>query len=443
MRTLLTLRLVVSVGVTLVAIALVTPATWSAGPAEAPTGFDVDTGENAVSPNGFTEEFCANQAALTNSPNSPRIPTNECDFETAAEEFTGPEGLADGLGPIFNGNGCGECHLVPTLGGGSQIVEKRAGYFDPLRNLFTDHPGGSLIQDRALLDTTFPFDALAFQEFTIPAKQLVTTFRGTISLFGDGFVEAIDSNTIENLRRDQPFSIRGKRIEVPVGEAPNHDRTGRFGWKNQQASLVSFSADAYKNEMGITSPLDSEENTSNGRPVPDPHPGEPGTPDDEGVDVELFAVFMRSLKAPPRDLVLAATPDAQAGSNIFNSLGCAQCHTRTITTAPPGTLINGGALKVSEALGNKIIHPFSDFLLHDIDTGDGIVQNGGQDTRNMVRTAPLWGLRARSRFMHDNLSFNLTEAILRHGNQARDASDNFRALGSSSKDRLLKFLLSL
>ena len=87
-------------------------------------------------------------------------------------------------------------------------------------------------------------------------------------------------------------------------------------------------------------------------------------------------------------------------------------------TSPPGTLINGGALRVAEALGDKIIHPFSDFLLHDVGTGDGIVQNGGVSTRNKVRTAALWGVRARGRFMHDGLSFSFEDAIARHGGQA-------------------------
>ena len=94
-------------------------------------------------------------------------------------------------------------------------------------------------------------------------------------------------------------------------------------------------------------------------------------------------------------------------------------------------------------MGNKIINPFGDFLMHDIGTGDGIVQNGGPATRNMVRTAPLWGLRARSRFMHDGLSFDLASAILRHQNQARVARDNFKALPPRGRDKLLTFLLSL
>jgi CxxC motif-containing protein (DUF1111 family) len=152
---------------------------------------------------------------------------------------------------------------------------------------------------------------------------------------------------------------------------------------------------------------------------------------------------MRATLAPPRDTVLAANGDARDGSDIFNTIGCATCHTRQIVTAPPGTLVNGGAYKVSNALGNKVIQPFGDFLLHDVGTGDGIVQNGGPATRNMVRTAPLWGLRARSRFMHDGMSFDLTSAIMRHSNQAGTARNNFKALPSRSRDKLLTFLSSL
>src|SRR5262249_20421313 len=127
--------------------------------------------------------------------------------------------------------------------------------------------------------------------------------------------------------------------------------------------------------MGITGPLQPTENTSNGRSVaafdtvPDP--------EDNGDDIDAFVLFMRSTKAPPRDAALAATASAQHGSALFDSMGCGTCHVRSITTAPAGAAINGGAFVVPGAPGNKIIHPFSDFLLHDVGTGDGIVQNGG------------------------------------------------------------------
>jgi CxxC motif-containing protein (DUF1111 family) len=190
--------------------------------------------------------------------------------------------------------------------------------------------------------------------------------------------------------------------------------------------------------MGVTSPLQPNENTSNGNRVPDDR-----ILDDDGVDVELFALFMRSLKAPPRYAALADSQEANAGSQIFDQIGCSVCHTRSMVTAEPETPINGGALLVSRALGNKRIQPFGDFLLHDIGTGDGIVQNGGPSTRNTVRTAPLWGLHARTRFMHDFLSHSIDDAIQRHGNQADNARTAFNGLSRNEQRRLMTFLHSL
>ena len=166
-------------------------------------------------------------------------------------------------------------------------------------------------------------------------------------------------------------------------------------------------------------------------------------PDDEGVDVELFTLFMRSTLAPPRDPALRGNAGRPGRQHAVQPDRLQRVpHPRDHDRAG-GTLINGGAFNVPTALGNKIIHPFSDFLLHDVGTGDGIVQNGGQSTRNKVRTAPLWGLRARGRFMHDSLSFSLNEAIPRHGNQAASTRNAFNALSTTNKNRLFEFLLSL
>ena len=413
----------------LVGFGLHEPAQTQGGPVEAPTGF-------SVTDNGFAAEFCANQAALAaETPDSPRIPDAECSFDTAVEEFTGPEDTAAGLGPIFNGNGCGECHIAnQTLGATSQIVERRAGLFNATTGVFTDHPGGSLIQDRSFRPNE--------QERVIPASTNVIALRSTLSVIGDGFVEAISNTTLQNIANGQAAAQRGQIVNVPVLEQPGTTRIGRFGHKDQQASLLSFSADAYVNEMGITSPLQPTENTSNGRVVAEPPDAPPGT-DDEGVDVALFTLFMRATLAPPVDPVIAGSADAQAGSTLFNQIGCAVCHVRTITTSTPGTLINGGAARVSVANGNKIIHPLSDFLLHDVGTGDGIVQNGGAASRNRLRTAPLWGLRARGRFMHDGLSFSFEDAIARPGNQASTSRANFNALSAANRARVLTFLSSL
>jgi len=128
---------------------------------------------------------------------------------------------------------------------------------------------------------------------------------------------------------------------------------------------------------------------------------------------------------------------------VFDAVGCQHCHVRTIVTARPGTVVNGGAFTVPKALGNKIIHPFGDFLLHDVGTGDGIVQNGGQATANKLRTPPLWGVRTRSRFMHDGVSLTFNEAILRHAGEASFVTNNYRGLSGQQRAQLLAFLASL
>jgi len=118
-------------------------------------------------------------------------------------------------------------------------------------------------------------------------------------------------------------------------------------------------------------------------------------PDNLGLaDIDHFAQFMRGTLVPPRNTALASTPDAQKGHELFERVGCNTCHVESIITAPAGAVVDGGAFTVPEALGNKIIHLFGDYLLHDVGTGDGIVQTKGlQETANKMRTAPLWGLR--------------------------------------------------
>jgi len=360
--------------------------------------------------------------------------TTQASMDTAGDVFAGEvEQIADGLGPVYNAQSCRECHHNPVTGAGSQVTEFRNGHFNGVS--FVDPPGGSLQNDRAIDASIQP---------RIAAGQEVRTFRLSLSLMGDGFVEAIDSNTISALAAAQPAAQRGTVISVPVLEASGQTRVGRFGWKNQQASLLSFAADAYVNEMGITSPLQPSERTTlaDGRTttafdtVPDPE-------DVGGADIASFTTFMRSLKCPPTDPVVAATTSAKNGSALFDSMGCAVCHVRTITTAPAGTVINGGAFTVPAALGDKNIHPFCDFLLHDVGTGDGIVQNGGQGTRNMVRTACLWGMRSRPRLMHDGENVSRGDAILRHGGQALTARNNFAALSTASQLDVINFLNSL
>jgi CxxC motif-containing protein (DUF1111 family) len=390
-------------------VAAATAATVAITAVEAPTGFD----------------------ELTNDM------VSQSQFDADREVFEEREFAEDGLGPVYNAQACAECHENPVTGGNSQVTVLRAGRFDGRR--YTDHAGGSLIQDRALDP--------AIQERAHPMDN-VRTFRASLSILGDGFVEAIPDSAFADIQARQPAGMKGTILQVPVLEAPGTTRTGRFGWKDQHASLLSFSADAYLNEMGITSPLQPTENTANGASVDawdlvdDPEEA-PTAAEPFGPDVEIFARFMRSTRAPARDANLARTAEAQAGEQVFNQLGCQHCHTPSITTAPAGTSINGGRFVIPAALGGKVIHPYGDFLMHDVGTGDGIVQNGGELTRNRIRTAPLWGLRTRSRLLHDGTALTPNEAILRHDREARMVAMAYSRLPRDQRDLLMAFLGSL
>ena len=334
---------------------------------------------------------------------------SQTQFDAFKHEFAEIEGSEEGLGPLYNATSCVDCHQSPVTGGASQVTELRAGRYNGAT--FTPHPGGSVVHDRATNETI---------QQRVLASDNVRAFRSSLSILGDGFIEAIADSTLIAISNNQPPGMQGQVVMVPVLEANGALRVGRFGWKDQHASLLSFAADAYVNEMGITSPLQLDEPTFDGVSVADFE--DHAQPEDDGTNINAFAQFMRATKVPPR-LPSATTLNVIAGANVFSSAGCDICHVPTIVTAPVGTIINGGTFVIPPALGNKVIHPFSDFLLHDVGTGDGIVQNGGLDSQYKLRTPPLWGLRARTRFMHDLQSLTLPQAIRRHGIEAQSVID--------------------
>jgi len=387
-------------------------------------------------------------------------------------KFDEIEQISEGLGPLYNAQSCRECHQNPTSGGGSQVSELRVGHRGPGGKFENpDIPiargtevikGRSLVNDRAICPNG-AFPAAEIQE-RVPDSEHIRTFRVTTGVLGDGFVEAMADQTLIDLAKAQcnksHHKICGQVLYVPVVEAPGQTAVGRFGWKDQHASVLSFSADAYLNEMGITSRLQPDEVTDicNAATEPNDQPGA-----DSMSDVDHFARFIRASKAPARDAQLAATPKAKQGATLFAKIGCAECHVETMTTAAAGTKVTGGALTVPAAMGGMQFHPYGDFLLHDVGTGDGIVQSMTEhygkkmysitwknlslrefdDTANKLRTAPLWGVRFRSRLMHDGATTTLLDAILRHRGEAEHVTDKFEKLKSTEKDALLEFLRSL
>src|SRR6267142_429397 len=413
-------------------------------PTEAPTGFDNKS-------NGAVDDV-----------------THQADL-AVFDEF---ETVKDGLGPLYNAQSCRECHQNPTSGGASQVMEVRVGHLGLGRKFQNPEipiaHGKEIISGRTLVNTraicpSGAFPATEIQE-RVPESEKIRTFRLSTNLLGDGFVEAVADSTLIDLASEQckrdHGKICGQVLYVPIVEAPGQTRPGRFGWKNQHGSLLSFSGDAYLNEMGFTSPLFPDEvtNLCNTAEEPNDKVGADGL-----ADIDRFARFVRATEAPARDRELADTPKAKKGAELFDKIGCDTCHVSTLTTAAAGTQINGGKFTVPPAPGNKAFHPYSDFLLHDVGTGDGIVipmiEHYGknmyqtqwknlslenyQSSANKIRTAPLWGVRMRPLLMHDGASLTFRDAILRHSGEAAPVTRRFQRLTRVDREAIIEFLRSL
>jgi CxxC motif-containing protein (DUF1111 family) len=347
-------------------------------------------------------------------------------FTDGLGEFESIETPESGLGPIFNNTSCANCHATPTIGGASALSVTRfgrndIGVFDPLAQ-----EGGSLLQNRAI-------DPAALEH--IPADATIITQRQTTPLYGAGLIEAIADRDIQDLAsRKKADGILGRAAliqDVTTGEI----RVGRFGWKAQQATLLAFAADAYLNEMGITSRFFPTENAPNGNQALLTQFDNLADPEDEvdpatgKSDIDKAADYMRFLAppAPPR-----VTAEVQVGFSLFMRIGCAECHVPTIFTGPN---------KV-RALDRKPVTLFSDLLLHDMGSlNDGIAQ--ADALPNEMKTAPLWGLKYRAPYLHDGRAPTLPVAISDHDGEAAPARDRFNKLPSSQQKQLVNFLNSL
>jgi CxxC motif-containing protein (DUF1111 family) len=353
-------------------------------------------------------------------------PSELAQWRAGLDEFTNIETPEGGLGPLFNGRSCVECHRAPVVGGASRIVVTRFGRtenekFDPLDSL-----GGSLLQRFA----TRP----ELRE-VIPHEANVVAQRITTPVFGLGLIEAIpDSAIVANALLPRSDGVAGRAAEI-TDVVSGERRVGRLGWKAQHASVLAFAADAYNNEMGVTNRFFPTENAPNGNQAllqqfTRRNPGIEDTVDANGrSDVDAAADYMRFLAAPPRGAITSAV---LAGESIFLSAGCASCHTPSMRTGPSRTA----------ALDRKVVSLYSDLLLHDMGRlGDGIAQANAKP--NEMKTAPLWGLRVRDRYLHDGRATSVDAAIRAHEGSAVSSRDRYSRLSAPQRQQLLEFLGSL
>jgi CxxC motif-containing protein (DUF1111 family) len=427
--------------------------------------------------------------------------TEGMNFTVGQAQFQVFDGPADGLGPIFNAQSCVACHTQPitstnpsvvnngenpavvsgiTTGGASAITEIRAGSQDangnfvpgrPDFNPLTNEDGtlfhlSSLTPQSSYQNGAVGFDMVGSQE-TVPPNATIVAHRKTNQLFGAGLIEAIPDATIEaNVHNRVVDGVTGRAavLSDPVTSAIAAGGTGptnfvgRFGWKCQESTLLAFSGDAYLNEVGVTNrffttdlapdgnqaaliaaePLGyslATPNTPTTQLTPTTlqdlpaNPALPESPTNKD-DIARFTDFMELLGPPP---TLPLSAQALQGQELFAQVNCVACHTPSMQTGPSN---------VSPALAFQNVPLYSDLLLHQMGSlADGIAQAAAQPGE--MRTAPLWGLRARAPYLHDGRASTILGAILLHDGEALLIRNRFAALPTASQQAIIAFLNSI
>jgi CxxC motif-containing protein (DUF1111 family) len=398
-------------------------------------------------------------------------------FFKAKDEFTSEDSVSEGLGPRMNLDSCSGCHLYPAVGGSSPPVNPQVAFIS--KNGGTDSLPSFLSANGPVRETRFVHNADGSPDggvhamFTITGRSGATgctlaqpdydsqlasgnvIFRIPTPTYGGGLIESIPDATIVanatsnsgtknslGVRGRPNFFVNGRTITGQTNSNGNDGTIARFGWKAQNKSLLVFSGEAYNVEMGITNEVfntEREEATAcQFASVPnDTTHFDAATASDTLSDVEKFAIFMRLLGAPtPSTTSPGGKGSIGNGSRIFSQIGCALCHTPSMTT--------GNA--AIAALRNQPVNLYSDLLVHDMGDGlaDGVSQ--GEAGPREFRSAPLWGLGQRLFFLHDGRTSDLIAAIRAHqsnGSEANSVIGNFNSLNENMKQDLLNFLRSL
>jgi len=402
--------------------------------------------------------------------------TNATQFSAARANFGLTETQEDGLGPVFNERSCSACHSNSVIGGAGQNIERRYGRlvngtFDPMAST-----GGSLRQLSGIggyqdHDGT---NCQSGQDANPAAGATIFAGRLTTPLFGLGLVDSLPDSRFDTLASREPAAIRGivNRVTTALpnpsdpGQSTGGQRVARFGWKAGVPNLAQFAADAYLNEMGITTSscirgaanrafgTENRANRAGTNAVINNCDDDKvaGTDDDFATeenncagglnelqdDVGNFQFFMTHLAAPP-PVAITAGSSQDRGRTLFNSatVNCAGCHR---SDADIFVSTTAGGIQ-----GNIRFAPFSDFLVHDMGSlGDRIGNQGDSVAVTLrMRTAPLWGLRSRNLLLHDGRTSDRTAAILAHDGQGLASRNAFNALTAAQKSDLLNFLNTL
>jgi CxxC motif-containing protein (DUF1111 family) len=385
-----------------------------------------------------------------------------------------------GLGPTFNGNSCAQCHAQPTIGGsGPGLISPQNPIANPqvalatLDGALNSIPSfitanGPVREARFIKNSNGTLDGGVHDLYTIAGRSDAigctlgqpdfadaltagnVIFRIPTPLFGLGLVEATPDSVLQANLASTQSARAALKIQGSFNTSGNDGTITRFGWKAQNKSVLMFVGEAYNVEQGVSNELFPNERSAvagcvfNGSPedstnLLNPNAGSPnfgttiGTNSEMSSDIVNFAAFIR-LSAPANPA--PSTPSIQNGAAVFSSVGCALCHSPSLTTGR----------SIFTGMSNVTYNPYSDFALHNMGTGltDGIHQGAAGPFQ--FRTAPLWGLGQRLFFLHDGRTSDLIQAIQSHnspGSEANGVIRKFSTLSATQVQDLLNFLRSL
>lgn len=342
------------------------------------------------------------------------------EFKEGFDAFRTQVSEMEGLGPAFNGARCYLCHSNPALGG--QSTRSRAvvtrfgridgGVFDPL----AAH-GGSILQHKAISAECAEL---------VPAEANVVIQRVVTPTFGAGLIEAVpDQQIIDRATAEQAANAAwAGRVHIVTSVSDGGQHAGRFGWKAHNALIIDAVGEAMLNELGLTNALFPTETAPNGDlgllaqcdAVPDP--------EDTRDFLNKITRLLRYLGRPASPSRVSEA--AVQGEALFHSVGCSFCHYSGYTAVSPIAAIDG-----------QSVEAYSDLLLHDIGTGDGVVQ--GDARGNEFRTPPLW-VGMKHPYLHDGRARSIPDAVDAHHGQAQDVRDRFFALSVAEQSAIVKYL---
>jgi CxxC motif-containing protein (DUF1111 family) len=402
------------------------------------------------------------------------------EIDSVSGTVAGEDGF--GLGPRYNSRSCVACHAQPAVGGSAPATNPQVGdatadgarntvpsfvtstgpvrearfpfFFDSFGNPDPNRPNGGVedlytIVGRVDTPAACNINVIVQPAFAAAVSTGNIIFRIPTPTFGSGLMENIDDSTLLTNFNNQ------QNNNVGVGGTFNHNGNdgtiSRFGWKAQNKSLEIFAGEAYNVEMGVSNELFTQERPLPGEdqlsglpsgcrvnPTPEDHTNFNTTAIGTLSDTVQFAMFMRFLAAPtPSTTVPGGATSIANGRSLFISIGCAVCHTASLTTSPS---------RFTPSLGNATANLFSDLEIHHMGNtlNDNVSQGGAGG--DQFRTAPLWGLGQRIFFMHDGRTKNLLAAIEAHdssGSEANTVETNFDFLSASQQQDVLNFLRSL